>query len=109
MENRGRHGHPWNGRNNCLGLEDVTAHFADGLAPSVSENVLSRAGVQTALDLSENTPTVVRYIQGVIRIPSGFENVQSLQFNPGSVTFVSTTGKQVTAPVRHEFLNSGKL
>lgn len=27
MENHGRHGHPWNGRNNCLGLEDVTAFF----------------------------------------------------------------------------------
>jgi hypothetical protein len=109
MENHGRHGHPWNGRNNCLGLEDVTAHFADGLSASVSENVLSRAGVQTALDLNEKTPTVVRYIQGVVRIPGDFENVRSLEFKPGTVTFHSTTGKQVTAPVRHEFLKSAKL
>lgn len=109
MENRGRHGHPWNGRNNCLGLEDVTAHFADGLAPSSSENVLSRNGVRTALELTDKTPTVVRYIQGVVRIPKNFDNVQGLRFSPRTVTFVSTTGMQVTAPVHHEFLKSGKL
>jgi hypothetical protein len=109
MENRGRHGHPWNGRNNCLGLEDVTAHFADGLAQSVSENVLSRAGIPTALDLNEKTPTVVRYIQGVVRIPKDFGQVQALRFTPRTVVFLSTAGKQVTAAVHHEFLKSGKL
>jgi hypothetical protein len=109
MENRGRHGHPWNGRNNCLGLEDVTAHFADGLAPSVAENVLSRAGVPTALDLNEKTPTVVRYIQGIVRIPKDFGHVKNLRFTPGTVVFLSTEGKQVTTPVHHEFLKSGKL
>ena len=109
MENRGRHGHPWNGRNNCLGLEDVTAHFADGLAPSARDNVLTREGVPTTLELTAATPTVVHYIQGVVRIPQGFENVQSLEFSPGAVTFLSTTGKRVTTPVRHEFLKTGKL
>ena len=109
MENHGRHGHPWNGRNNCLGLEDVTAFFADGLAASTKENVLTREGVETALELSADTPTAVNYIQGVVRIPEGFENVKTLEFAPGEVTFVSTTGKRVTAPVRHEFLKTGKL
>lgn len=109
MENRGRHGHPWNGRNNCLGLEDVTAHFADGLVPSTRDNVLTREGVPTSLELTAASPTVVNYIQGVVRIPQGFENVQSLEFSPGAVTFLSTTGKRVTTPVRHEFLKTGKL
>lgn len=109
MENRGRHGHPWNGRNNCLGLEDVTAHFADGIAPSAQENVLTREGVPTALELTAAKPTAVNYIQGVVRIPAGFENVQHLEFAPGEVTFVSVTGKRVTCAVRHEFLKSGKL
>lgn len=109
MENRGRHSHPWNGRNNCLGLEDVTAHFADGLAPSVAENVLSRAGIPTTLELNEKTPTVVRYIQGVVRIPRDFGHVKAIRFSPGTVVFLSTGGKQVTATVHHEFLKSGKL
>ena len=51
----------------------------------------------------------MNYIQGVVKIPAGFENVQTLEFAPGVVTFLSTTGQRVTAPVRHEFLKSGKL
>ena len=109
MENHGRHGHPWNGRNNCLGLEDVTAHFADGLAVSTRENALSREGVVTALELRADRPTEVNYIQGVVKIPSAFGEVQTLEFGPGNVTFVSSTGMRVKAPVRHEFLKSGKL
>ena len=109
MENHGRHGHPWNGRNSCLGLEDVTAFFADGLAASIRDNVLTKEGVETAVELNAEKPTAVNYIQGVVRIPEGFENVQTLKFAPGEVTLISTTGKRVTAPVRHEFLKTGKL
>ena len=109
IENHGRHGHPWNGRNNCLGLEDVTAYFADGLAASITENALTREGVETAVALSADRPTSVNYIQGVVKIPAGFENVRTLEFAPDSVTFVSTTGQRVTAPVRHEFIKTGKL
>ena len=109
MENHGRHGHPWNGRNNCLGLEDVTAYFADGLAASTRENLLTKEGVATAIELSAVQPTAVNYIQGVVKIPAGFENVRTLEFAPGQVTFVSTAAQRVTAPVRHEFLKTGKL
>jgi len=109
MENHGRHGHPWNGRNNCLGLEDVTACFADGLAASTRENLLTQEGVATTVELSAAKPAAVNYIQGVVKIPAGFENVRTLEFAPGQATFVSITGQRVTAPVRHEFLKSGKL
>ncbi len=109
MENHGRHGHPWNGRNSCLGLEDVTACFADGLAASLQENALTKEGAETALELTPDRPTNVNYIQGVVRIPDGFENVRALEFMPGAVTFVSTTGQRVSAPVRHEFLRTGEL
>jgi hypothetical protein len=109
MENRGRHGHPWNGRNNCLGIEDMTGHFADGLAASTKDNVLTKQGVETALTLTADKPTSVTYIQGVVKVPAGFENVRTLEFAPGRVTFVSTGGLRVTAPVRHEFLRSGRL
>jgi hypothetical protein len=109
IENHGRHGHPWKGRNNCLGLEDVTAYFADGVAVSSGENALNKEGVATAIELSAAKPTDVNYIQGVVKIPDGFGAVRTLEFAPGEVTFVSTTGQHVTAPVRHEFLKSGTL
>ena len=96
IENRGRHGVPWNGRNNCLGLEDVTAFFADGLAASAQPNLLTKEGVKTTVELSKDHPTVIRYIQGVAKVPAGFEQVKTLEFAPGSVTFVSTPGQRVT-------------
>lgn len=109
IENHGRHGHPWNGRNNCLGLEDVTAHFADGLAASMKDNVLTAAGIPTTVALSPDKPTSINYIQGVVRIPEGFEMVRTLKFGPEEVTFFSTTGQQVSIPIHHTFLKSGKL
>ncbi|HEY3964737.1 MAG TPA: hypothetical protein VGM05_09330 [Planctomycetaceae bacterium] len=109
IENHGRHGFPWNGRNNCLGLEDVTSHFADGVAASTQENTLTREGVKTAVELKAGEPFSVNYIQGTVRIPAGFDVVQTLEFSPGEVTFVSASGQRVKAPVKHEFLKSGTL
>jgi hypothetical protein len=109
IENHGRHGSPWNGRNNCLGLEDVTGYFADGLAGSIADNLLTKEGVRTAIDLKADKPTSINYIQGVAKVPDGFDMVKTLEFEPGKVTLVSTTGQKVTVPVRHEFLKTGKL
>lgn len=109
IENHGRHGSPWNGRNNCLGVEDVCAFFAEGLAPSTKPNVVSDAGIPTSIELSKSKPTAINYIQGVARIPAGFEQVKTVEFSAGQATFVSTTGPKVTISVTHEFLRSGKL
>ncbi len=109
IENRGRHGSPWNGRNNCLGLEDVTSFFADGLAASAGANLLTRRGVPTAIEFSADKPTEIRYIQGVTRVPEGFGKVVAAEYAPGSVTFVAEGGERVTVPVRHEFLSGAAL
>jgi len=104
IENHGRHGSPWLGRNNCLGLEDVTTFFADGLAASAATNLLTRRGVPTVLEFSADKPTEIRYIQGVCRVPPGFGKVVGAEFAPSAVTFTAEGGQQVTVPVRHEFL-----
>ena len=109
IENRGRHGSPWNGRNNCLGLEDVTSFFADGLAASAGANLLTRRGVPTAIEFTADKPTEIRYIQGVTRVPEGFGKVVAAEYAPGSVTFVAEGGARVTVPVRHEFLSNAAL
>lgn len=109
IENHGRHGHPWNGRNNCLGLEDVTSHFADGLLASTRENMLTREGIKTAVELKAGQPLVVNYIEGVVRVPAAFDVVKTVEFAPGEVTFVSASGQRVTAPVKHEFLKGSSL
>ncbi|NQU75968.1 MAG: hypothetical protein HQ546_06635 [Planctomycetes bacterium] len=109
ISNHGRHGAPWDGRNRCLGIEDVCAHFADGLAASARPNVLTAAGVPTVINLSAKRPTAVNFIQGLTKVPRGFTTVEAVEFAPGTVTFVSPTGKRVTAEVNHEFLQTGRL
>jgi hypothetical protein len=109
IENHGRHASPWNGRNRCLGLEDVRAYFADGLVPSVEANGLTAAGIKTVVELSADQPTRVRYIQGAVRVPDGFDETAGVAFEPGRIVFTSARGLKVAVPVHHRFLQSGEL
>ena len=113
IENRGRHGLPWNGRNSCLGLEDVCGYFADGLVPSVQSNILSQQGIRTAVKLDAQQPTQnpnqkpieIRYAQGAARVPDGFDRVKRIDFSqPGRIELVSDAGLSVTVPVHHAFV-----
>ncbi|MFM7167442.1 MAG: hypothetical protein ACKO3T_19540 [Planctomycetaceae bacterium] len=109
MEHHGRHGFPWNGRNNCLGLEDVTAFFAAGLKASAEPNELTKQGIATAVTLQPDQPTAVHYLQGAVRIPAGFDAVASVEFSTGKAVFHAASGITVTVPVDHQFVLSGKL
>ncbi|MFN5898136.1 MAG: hypothetical protein ACK48Y_11465, partial [Planctomyces sp.] len=109
MEHRGRHGFPWNGRNNCLGLEDVTAFFAEGLKASVEPNELTRQGVPTAVTLKQDQPTAVHYLQGAVRIPADFDTVTTVDFAAGQAVFKAASGASVRVPVDHQFVLTGKL
>jgi hypothetical protein len=105
IENRGRHGVPWNGRNNCLGLEDVCAYFAEGLVPSTTPNPLSKQGIRTAIELDVRRPTEIRYAQGAARVPADFDRVKTIDFSrPEQITLVADSGVTATVPVRHEFV-----
>jgi hypothetical protein len=108
-ENHGRHTAPWSGRNNCLGLEDVVGYLATGMGPSLAPNAVNRAGIPTAATLSPAQPTAVNYIQGVVKVPRGFDRVAWVEFGRQSVTFVAASGKKATAPVNHEFVFSGNI
>lgn len=87
----------------------MTAFFAEGLAASAGSNLLTRRGIPTALVFSADTPTEIRYIQGVARVPEGFGKVVTAEFAPGQVTFVDEAGKRATARVNHAFLTVGSL
>jgi hypothetical protein len=109
IENHGRHGAPWNGRNRCLGLEDVCSYLNEGLPASARPNDVAAQGIPTALELKADRPTFVNYIQGVARVPAGFVTVKDVEFGADGVTFVSVTGKRVTFPVSFEFVRTGRL
>lgn len=107
MDNGGRHAPPWRGRTRCLGLEDGCAFFDKGLAASAGANALTRRGIPTSRLLSPQRPTVIHHIQGVVRIPPGFDRVKSVSFAPGQAAFLSVSGKKASAAVEWEFLRSG--
>ncbi|MFW6065612.1 MAG: hypothetical protein ACOC9S_02220 [Planctomycetota bacterium] len=109
ISNRGRHGPPWNGRNRCVGLEDVCAYFDRGLAESVRANPLSKSGIPTAVELSPDKPTPVNYIEGAVPVPGGFDRVADVQFADDEVRFIAESGKSATATVKHDFLDTGEV
>jgi hypothetical protein len=109
MSNGGRHAAPWSGRNRCLGIEDGCAYHTLGLADSLKKNPLTAAGIPTSISLSPLRPTRIMHIQGVVKIPRGFDKVRSVQFRPGAVTFTSVSGKKADAAVNWDFLQSGAI
>jgi hypothetical protein len=104
QENHGRHGAPWNGRNSCLGIEEVLAHLASGLNVSAGENALTRKGLRTSMNLDGKNPLTVKNIQGVCRIPEGFDKVADARFESGKVIFRSEAGPTAEAVVNWEFV-----
>lgn len=109
MENCGRHQPPWNGRNRCIGLEDVCAYFANGVGESVTPNALNDRGIPTAVALGPDVPTEIRYIQGAVPVPRGFERVEEVRFSDRAAVFLSTGGASVEVPVRARFLFDGTI
>lgn len=108
MENHGRHGLPWNGRNACLGIEDGCMYFDYGLGESSRPNPVSKQGVPTHVKLS-GRPFEVRYIQGAIRVAAKFQRVHSVEFQAGRVIFTDLAGRTVTTPVNPGFLAGNNL
>ena len=105
FSNGGRHYAPWKGRHRrVLGLEDATAYFHLGLHESAKPNHINQAGFPTAIPLSGHQPLVVNYIMAVASIPSGFERVQDIVPNPGSVDLTSPGGVRISVPVNTSFL-----
>ncbi len=106
MENKGRHQLPWNGRNCCIGVEDVCSSFADGLAVSAEKNFLNKEGIKTCHQLKENDSITVKYIQGVVRIPEGFDQVKTIEKKDAGIEITSSSGKVVFTKVNTGFIHS---
>jgi hypothetical protein len=102
--NGGRHYPPWSGRHReVLGLEEVTAYFADGLAASAAPNAVSRRGIPTVLRLSPKSILAVNYVMGVAPLPKGFECVRRVAFGDRFVEFGDGRGRRIRSAVDLDF------
>ncbi len=104
LENHGRHSFPWNGRNQCLGIEDICGYFADGLAASVKSNLLSEQGISTSVDSSEDTPLDIRSIQGAVSVPASFDRVEEIGFGDTEIVLRAENGQAVNIPLNYKFV-----
>jgi len=111
MSNGGRHYEPWNGRHiNVMGLEEITAYFHEGLAASAMENLLHQAGIPTVIQLTKSDVTKINYIQGVARIPAGFDRAAEIKkVSKNKILLISHSNLNVSVDCRAEFLNDGML
>jgi hypothetical protein len=108
IENKSRHGSPWSGRNCNLGIEDGCMYF-DRVAESCGKNPINRHGIPTSHAFPGNRTVEIRYIQGAVRVPRGFDRVAKVRFSPGAAVFQSESGGTTTVPVKHDFLFNGRL
>ena len=107
FSNGGRHYPPWNGRHRrVVGIEEVTAYFHLGLAPSARPNPLNRAGVATCLRLAPDRPLRVAHIHAVAALPRGFDEVKSILPARGGVTLTARSGRKIFAPLDLGFLRA---
>ena len=110
FSNGGRHFPPWDGRHvNVMGIEDVTAFFAVGLAASCRENPLTRRGIRTCLEPGARRRLSIPYIQGVARIPPSFDQVAAIDpIRQGqAIRLCSSSGVVVDVPCKISFLQTG--
>jgi hypothetical protein len=94
MENRGRHGAPWSGRNSCVGIEETCSYFANGLVAPADGGAIGALGIPTAVALTPGSTFTVRTIQGVFPVGSVDDPVVELEESSGSATFVTRGGKR---------------
>lgn len=104
LENHGRHSFPWNGRNQCLGVEDVCSYFADGIAASARANLLTEQGIPTTVDCVEDFPLDIRSIQAAVPVPATFDRVEHIDFGDECLRLTSESGTTVDMKIDHSFV-----
>jgi hypothetical protein len=90
-------------------VEDICGYFADGLAESVEENVLSKQGIATALSCSKEKPLDIRSIQGAVSVPADFGRVEDIVFGDDEIELRTVEDQSVIVPVNYEFVLGEKL
>jgi hypothetical protein len=112
FSNGGRHFPPWNGRHlNVMGIEDITAYFHVGIAASCAQNALSRRGIRTCIDPTDDGRLSIPYVQGVARVPAGFDRVASIERGTqhNRICLIAQSGVSVDVPCYVDFLRDAPL
>ena len=104
MSNGGRHYPPWNGRVRAvMGIEEITAYYHYGIRQSIEKNHLQELGVNTYLDINEDTK--IKLIIGLIPIKEDFKGVKDIQEkDENTITIMGKNGEVIDVPCDITFL-----
>jgi len=111
MSNGGRYYAPWNGRHvNVLGVEDMTGFFHYGLAASARDNLLTQKGIKTCHRLKPSDTLRIPYVQGIARVPKGFDRVASIEIeSDASIKLTAPSGATQSVPCFASFVKTGEI
>jgi len=99
MSNGGRSYAPWLSRHTAvLGIEESCTHYGDGHRLSAAPNDLSKAGYRTAVTLTPERPTVVRYALGAIPADPAWSEVTDIALGTGELVLTDAGGATARVP-----------
>ncbi len=109
MSNFGRTYAPWSARHgHCLGIEELCSNGGLGHAASVAPNVLSSAGVPTAITLDPEGSTTVSYAFGAIPVDRGWRRIVSIVATDAQILIEDESGRSAAIPFDRSSLAVGQ-
>lgn len=105
ISNGGRHYAPWNGRcTSVLGIEECVSYFTYGAEKSAEENVLSKKGYKTYINLKKDQSYSFELISGIVKVPEGFEQVEDIVPNIDGICIIGSKGERINQKIDLSFL-----
>lgn len=105
ISNRGRSAAPWLSRHHArVGIEEVCSYFCHGLEMS-RDNPLAAKGIPTTREFTPHTPTSLRVVHAVTRIPDRFGNVKRiLPHSDSELEIIGDSGQSVRTALDWRFV-----
>jgi hypothetical protein len=109
FSNGGRYYSPFSSRHkNVIGIEETVSFFHLGHKASIENNFLNERGFKTYIELNDNKVIEIPYLFGVVKIPSDFEKVKSIDEVKNGIEISDQKGNKVNAKVNLNFIKDNK-
>jgi len=109
FSNGGRYYPPFSSRHkNVIGIEETVSFFHLGHKASIEKNFLNERGFKTFIELNENKVIEIPYLFGVVKIPSEFGKVKSIEEVENGIEIKDHKENKVNTKVNLNFVKDIK-
>jgi hypothetical protein len=109
FSNGGRYYPPFSSRHkNVIGIEETASFFHLGHKASIENNFLNERGFKTYIELNEIKVTEIPYLFGVVKIPSEFGKVKSIEKIENGIEITDHKRNKVSTKVNLNFVKENK-